>query len=480
MAQKANDTYSNPLVKRYASPEMSQVFSDKVKFTTWRKLWCELAKAEKTLGLKISDEQISEMESHIFDLNLDAAREYEKRFRHDVMAHIHAFGDQCPNARPVIHLGATSAFVGDNTDIIQLRDALTIIRQKLAGLIFNLKKFALEYKNLPTLGFTHFQPAQLTTVGKRAALWLQDFVIDYHDIEHIITTLRFRGVKGTTGTQASFLSLFDGDHKKVKKLDEMVSRAFGFSKTFGITGQTCTRKVDARAASFLSGISQSISKMSNDIRLLAHLKEVEEPFESSQIGSSAMPYKRNPMRSERMTSIARFVISLESSPAFTASTQWLERTLDDSANKRLSIPQMFLGADAVLLLAINVTAGLVVYPEVIRKRINEELPFIATENILMSAVKKGGDRQTLHEEIRRLAQEAGNRVKLEGAENDLIERIKKSDKFNLSEEELERLMEPELYIGRAPEQVEEFIAEEVNSILENERDNPEMTVELDV
>ena len=480
MSENNGTFYSNPLVSRYASPKMSTIFSDQVKFTTWRRLWCELARAQKELGLPIRDEQIEEMESHIHDLNLDVAKEYEKRFRHDIMAHIHAFGDQCPAARPIIHLGATSAFVGDNTDLIQMKDALGVIREELVSLIRNLRKAALDNKALPTIGFTHFQPAQLTTVGKRMTLWLQDLIIDYHDLEHILSTLYFRGVKGTTGTQASFLSLFEGDHGKVKKLDEMVSKAFGFTKTFGVTGQTYPRKTDARIAAFLSGVCQSLSKISNDIRLLAHLKEIEEPFEASQVGSSAMPYKRNPMRSERMASIARFVISLESSPAITASTQWFERTLDDSANKRLSIPQMFLGTDAVLRLAINISSGLVIYPKVIRKRIDSELPFIATENILMQAVKKGGDRQVLHEEIRRLAQAAGNHVKLDGAENDLIERIKNSDVFKLGADELDQLLDPESYIGRAPQQVEEFIASEVDPVLAKEKTCDEISVDLDV
>jgi len=480
MTPNSRESYKNPLISRYASPEMSAVFSDRVKFTTWRKLWLELARAEKELGLPVTDEQIREMAAHIEDIDFGAAAAYEKKFRHDVMAHIHAFGDVCPNARPVIHLGATSAFVGDNTDLIQMREALWILGKKLLGAIANLKVFALQYKDLPALGFTHFQPAQLTTVGKRATLWLQDFIIDYRDLEYLVSTLRFRGVKGTTGTQASFLKLFESDHAKVKKLDEMVSRAFGFEKTFGVTGQTYTRKTDARVAAFLSGVCQSASKMSHDIRLLSHLKEVEEPYESTQVGSSAMPYKRNPMRSERMGSIARFVVSLESSPAVTASTQWMERTLDDSANKRLALPQMFLGADAVLRLAINVSSGLVVHPAVIEKHIREELPFIASENILMEAVKKGGDRQTLHEDIRRLAREAGNCVKQEGLPNDLIDRITASEQFDLSREELEILMVSEQYIGRAPEQVEEFIASEVDPILERERDSLETSAELDV
>ncbi|MHB9028020.1 MAG: adenylosuccinate lyase [Candidatus Latescibacterota bacterium] len=474
------DSYSNPLASRYASPGMSRIFSDQTKFTTWRRLWIELARAQKELGLPITDEQIREMEAHADDLNLEVAKEYERKFRHDVMAHIHAFGDQCQDARPIIHLGATSAYVGDNTDLIQMREGLSIIRGDLVNVIRNLKSFALEYRKLPTLGFTHFQPAQLTTVGKRACLWLQDLLMDYHELAHVLSVLRFRGVKGTTGTQASFLSLFDGDHDKVRKLDDMVSRAFGFPNAFLITGQTYTRKVDSRVAAFLSSVCQSLAKMSNDIRLLAHLKEVEEPFEKTQIGSSAMPYKRNPMRSERIASLARFVMSLESSPAFTEAAQWFERTLDDSANKRLSIPQMFLGADAVLRIAINITSGLVVYPAVICRHIAEELPFIASEDILMRSVKKGGDRQELHEEIRRLAQEAGHRVKAEGADNDLIERIRKSGRFPLDEAELRDVMEPEKYVGRAPEQVEDFIAAEVDPVLEAEKDCPEIAVNLSV
>jgi len=480
MSKNKHESYNNPMVSRYASPEMSKIFSPKMKYTTWRKLWCELARAQKSLGLPITQEQIDELESKIDELNLDVAVEYEKRLRHDVMAHVHAYGDQCPRAKSVIHLGATSAFVGDNTDLIQIRDALNIILNELVNVIRNLKDFALEYKELPTLGFTHFQPAQLTTVGKRAALWLQDFVIDYYELAHLFSTLRFRGVKGATGTQASFLNLFDGDHEKVKRLDDMVSKAFGFNNKFIVTGQTYSRKLDARVAAFLSGVCQSISKTANDIRLLSHLKEVEEPFETSQVGSSAMPYKRNPMRSERMNSIARFVISLESSPAFTAATQWFERTLDDSANKRLSIPQMFLGTDAVLRIAINVTSGFVVYPAVIKKHINDELPFIASENIIMKAVKKGGDRQILHEEMRKITHEVAQRIKSEGAENDLIKRISDSDFFDLDEKELKNIMKPSLYIGRAAEQVEEFIITEVNPILEKEKYSPGEDVKLDV
>ncbi len=475
-----SENYSNPLASRYASPEMSRIFSDRVKFTTWRRLWIELARAEMELGLPVTGSQIAEMEAHIDDLDLDAAKAYEKKFRHDVMAHIHAFGDQCPSARPIIHLGATSAYVGDNTDLIQMRDALALIRRDIVQLMRNLKDFAIAHRNLPTLGFTHFQPAQLTTVGKRACLWLQDFAMDYQETLHAAGVIRFRGVKGTTGTQASFLSLFDGDHEKVRTLDAMVSRAFGFERPFIVTGQTYTRKVDSRVAAALSYLAQSLTKFSNDLRLLAHLKEVEEPFEQSQVGSSAMPYKRNPMRAERIAAISRFVMSLESSPANTAATQWFERTLDDSANKRLSIPQMFLGVDAALRIAINVTSGLVVHPAVIRKHIDAELPFIASEDILMRAVKKGGDRQELHEELRRLSHAAGARVKSEGADNDLIERIRSSEAFGLSADDLADVLRPELYIGRAPEQVLDFIGEEVEPILAAEHDCPSVTVEMSV
>lgn len=480
MNENRTDIYDNPLNTRYSSAEMNNIFSPDTKFSTWRKLWVELAKAEKKLGLSITDEQIAELESHIYDIDFKKAAEYEKKFRHDVMAHIHAYGDLCPSARQIIHLGATSAYVGDNTDLIQMRDALKLIKKELVSLIRNLRDFSLENKNLPTLGFTHFQAAQLTTVGKRAALWLQDFVMDYNEAEHVISSLRFRGVKGTTGTQASFMSLFADDHEKIKALDDMVTHAFGFENKFMVTGQTYTRKVDSYVAAFLSGVCQSASKMANDIRLLMHLKEVEEPFESTQVGSSAMPYKRNPMRSERINSISRFVISLESSPAFTEATQWFERTLDDSANKRLSVPQMFLGTDAVLRIAINITSGLVVYPAVIRKHIDVEMPFMASENIIMQAVKKGGDRQELHEEIRRLSHEASWKMKTEGSDNDLLSRIKNSAMFNLEEKDFESVTDPSLYIGRAPEQVEEFITAEVDPILEREKDNIGENVNLTV
>ncbi len=473
-------TYENPLTARYASKEMNRVFSPAAKFSTWRRLWIALAKAEMELGLPITQEQIDELEAHVDDLNFDAAAEYERKFRHDVMAHIHAYGDLCPNARPIIHLGATSAYVGDNTDLIQIRDALHLIKNELIGVIRNLRSFALEYREMPTLGFTHFQPAQLTTVGKRATLWLQDLVMDYHDLNYLVDSLRFRGVKGTTGTQASFLSLFEGDHEKVKKLDEMVSNAFGFDRTFGVTGQTYTRKLDAKVAAVLSGICQSASKMAHDLRLLSHLKEVEEPFGASQVGSSAMPYKRNPMRSERINSLARFVISLESSPAFTEATQWFERTLDDSANKRLSIPQMFLGTDAVLRILINVTDGLVINPKVIEAHIMAELPFIASENIMMEAVKRGGDRQEIHEEIRSLSHAAGKRIKEKGEVNPLLDLIADSKAFALTRSDLDKLMNAALYVGRAPQQVEEFIASEVDTVLSNENDVPPETVELAV
>lgn len=480
MADTSHDRYDNPLAGRYASNEMNHIFSPNYKFTTWRRLWIELARAEQALGLPITDAQIAELEAHRDDIDFETAAAYEKKFRHDVMAHVHTYGDVCPGARPIIHLGATSAYVGDNTDLLQIRDGLMLLRTRLVNLIRNLRAFALDQKDQPTLGFTHFQPAQLTTVGKRAALWLQDVMIDYHDLVHVIDTLRFRGVKGTTGTQASFLSLFEGDHDKVRELDRRVAAAFGFDSSFAVTGQTYTRKTDSRAGAVLSGIAQTVSKLAHDIRLLAHLKEVEEPFESSQIGSSAMPYKRNPMRTERISSIARFVISLESSPAMTAATQWFERTLDDSANKRLALPQMFLGIDASLRIAINVTSGLVVYPAVIRSRIMSELPFIASENIIMQAVKRGGDRQELHEAIRQLSHEAAARVKTEGAENDLIDRIAASDAFDLTREELDGILDPSAYIGRAPEQVVEFIEAEVDPVLETEADTPAETVTLNV
>lgn len=459
------DKYSNPLLERYASEEMMYIFSPQKKFSTWRKLWVELAKCEKTLGLNITQAQIDELAAHIDDIDFEAAKAYEKKLRHDVMAHVHAYGDVCPNSRGIIHLGATSAYVGDNTDLIQYVEGLRMVERKLAILLKRLGDFALEYKSLPTLGFTHFQAAQLTTVGKRAALWMQDFLIDLEDVRYTIDTTAFRGVKGTTGTQASFLSLFEGDHEKVKALDQMVSSAFGFNRVLQITGQTYTRKQDARILATLSSVAQSLHKMTNDLRLLQHLKEIEEPFEKNQIGSSAMAYKRNPMRSERISSLSKFIMTSAMSPALVQATQWFERTLDDSANKRLSIPESFLALDACLDIAINVTDGLVVYENMIRRHIDAELPFMMTENILMEAVKKGGDRQDLHEAIRVHSMEAARQVKMEGKDNDLLERIAEDPLFSLTLQELRELMDPSLYIGRAPEQVVDFIETEVNPMI---------------
>lgn len=462
--------YDNPLVDRYASPEMSEVFSPRTKFTAWRSLWIALAEAQQELGLDIRDEQLEEMRRHRDDLNLDVARARERDIRHDVMSHVYAFGQQCPKARPVIHLGATSAFVQDNTELLQIRDALLLVRRKLVNLIADLKAFALERRHLPTLGFTHFQPAQVTTVGKRAALWLQDLVLDFNDLEHVLNSLRFRGAKGTTGTQASFLKLFDGDGEKVRELDRRVAAKMGFDSTYRITGQTYSRKVDSQVGDVLSRLAQSAHKFGNDLRLLQNLKEVEEPFETSQVGSSAMAYKRNPMRTERICALARFVITLSQSPAFTAATQWFERTLDDSANKRLGLPQMFLGMDGILILYMNVARGMVVYPKVIEARLDQELPFMATENILMAAVSKGGDRQELHERIRTLSMEAGRRVKEEGLENDLLDRIAADDGFGLSRDDLDSVVDMKAFVGRAPQQVEEFVAEEVDPILKQNAD----------
>ncbi|MFP4012634.1 MAG: adenylosuccinate lyase [Chitinispirillaceae bacterium] len=465
MSPISSTEYSNPLLERYASKEMSFLFSPQHKFSTWRRLWIALAECEKELGLPITDEQIDEMKSHVEDIDFEQAREFEKKTRHDVMAHVHTFGTACPSAKPIIHLGATSAFVGDNTDLIQLREASRILLSRLAQLIDNLKSFALTHAELATLGFTHFQPAQLTTVGKRACLWLYDLIMDFEALQQFETTLRFRGVKGTTGTQASFLNLFEGQHEKIKELDRMVARKMGFKETLPVTGQTYTRKIDAQAASILSGIAQSLHKFANDIRLLQHLKEVEEPFEKGQIGSSAMAYKRNPMRSERLTALSRFIITNSLSPAMTAAEQWFERTLDDSANKRLTIPEAFLAADASLIIATNVCSGLVVYPKVISKRIEEELPFMATENVIMEAVKKGGDRQELHERIRLHSMEAGKVVKLEGKKNDLLERIANDPVFGMSQDDLSDLLDVKDFIGRAPEQVREFIKDFIDPLL---------------
>jgi adenylosuccinate lyase len=457
--------YENPLVARYASAQMSEVFSNRKKFTTWRALWIALSEAEQALGLPISNAQLDEMRVFKDQVNYDVAQKREREVRHDVMAHVYAYGVQCPVARPIIHLGATSAYVQDNTELIQIRDALLLVRSKLLSLMADIKTFALKYKDLPTLGFTHFQPAQLTTVGKRATLWLQDVLMDFHDLEYHLKTLRFRGVKGTTGTQASFLELFEGDAEKVQALDRMVTEKMGFSGRFLVTGQTYTRKVDSQVGDLLSRIAQTAHKFGNDLRLLQNLKEVEEPFETSQIGSSAMAYKRNPMRSERICALARFVITTAQSPAFTAATQWFERTLDDSANKRLALPQMFLGVDAILILFMNVVRGLVVYPKMIRKHIDLELPFMATENIMMEAVKRGGDRQELHERIRLHAMDAGRRVKEEGLDNDLLDRIANDLAFGMTREQIHAILDLKAFVGCAPMQVEQFVAEEVDVIL---------------
>ncbi|WP_303822118.1 adenylosuccinate lyase [Apibacter mensalis] len=459
------NTYQNPLESRYCSDEMLYNFSPEKKFTTWRKLWLALAEIQKELGLDISDEQIEELREQVSKIDFKKADEYEKKFRHDVMAHVHAYGDAAPAARPIIHLGATSAFVGDNTDLIQIRDGFELVKKKLINVIKGLHSFALKYKDHPTLGFTHFQPAQLTTIGKRATLWLQSVLLDLEDLEYRLETLRFRGVKGTTGTAASFKELFDGDFSKVKELDRKLSERFGFKKVFKVSGQTYDRKIDAQALEVLSNIAQSAHKFTNDLRLLQSLKEIEEPFEKNQIGSSAMAYKRNPMRSERIASLAKFVISLATSPAMVASTQWFERTLDDSANKRLSIPQAFLAIDAILLIWNNILDGLVVYPKMIEKHINEELPFMATEYIIMEGVKNGGDRQELHEIIRQHSMEAAKKVKMEGKPNDLIERIIMDEKINIDKEKLMKLINPFNFIGFAPEQTEEFLDQEVNPIL---------------
>lgn len=458
--------YSNPLAERYSSKEMLENFSPDKKFSTWRKLWVALAEAEKELGLNITDEQIEEMKANIYNIDYELAAKKEAEFRHDVMAHVHTFGTQAPKAMPIIHLGATSAYVGDNTDLIQIKDGLDIIKTKLVNVIAEMSKFAMENKDLPTLGFTHFQAAQLTTVGKRATLWLQSLLLDLEEVEFREKTLRFRGVKGTTGTQASFQELFNGDFEKVKELDRRITEKMGFDKRFLVTGQTYDRKVDSEVMNLLANIAQSAHKFTNDLRLLQHLKEIEEPFEKSQIGSSAMAYKRNPMRSERISSLAKFVIALQQSTAMTASTQWFERTLDDSANKRLSLPQAFLAVDAILIIWKNVLDGLVVYPKMIEKRIMAELPFMSTEYIIMECVKNGGDRQELHERIRVHSMEAGRNVKVEGKDNDLIERIINDKYFNLDKERLLEILDPKNFIGFAPEQTEEFINIEVKSILE--------------
>lgn len=460
------DKYISPLSERYAGSKMQYIFSAEKKFKTWRRLWIALAKSEKKLGLDISDEQIAELEAFKDDINYEEAKEREKIVRHDVMSHVYAYGLQCPKAKKIIHLGATSCYVGDNTDLILMREALELVRVKLVNVMEKLSKFALEYKDLPTLAFTHFQPAQPTTVGKRAVLWLNELLLDYEDLNYIIDNIKLLGCKGTTGTQASFVELFAGDEEKIKALDKMIAAEMGFDKVYPVSGQTYSRKIDSKVLSVLAGIAQSAHKFSNDIRLLQHLKEIEEPFEKNQIGSSAMAYKRNPMRSERIASLANYVMSDLMNPMLVASTQWFERTLDDSANKRLSIPEGFLSIDGILDLYLNVVDGLVVYPKVIEKRLLSELPFIATENILMEAVKHGGDRQELHERIRELSMEAGKRVKVEGKDNNLLELIAADPVFNLSEDKLKEAMNPKLYVGRSSEQVVEFIDEYISPILE--------------
>ncbi len=460
-----NDRYVSPLSERYAGSEMQEIFSPDRKFRTWRKLWIALAETEKELGLPITEEQIEELKSHAEDINYEDASRREKEVRHDVMSHVYAYGLQCPKARGIIHLGATSCYVGDNTDLILMRDALVLIRKKLLQVISNLAEFADRWKDLPTLAYTHFQPAQPTTVGKRATLWIQEFVMDLEDLEYVRQSLRLLGSKGTTGTQASFLELFNGDQELCDRIDPMIAEKMGFPGCYPVSGQTYPRKVDTRVLQVLTGIAQSASKFSNDIRLLQHMKEIEEPFEKNQIGSSAMAYKRNPMRSERIASLSRYLLADSLNPAITASVQWFERTLDDSANKRLSIPEGFLAADGILTLAANVAQGLVVYPKVIRKHLMEELPFMATENIMMDAVKAGGDRQELHERIRRLSMEAGRHVKEEGRENDLLDLIAADPLFGLGREELEACMAPERYVGRAPQQTEMYLNDVVRPLL---------------
>ena len=464
------NTYESPLSSRYASEEMLYLFSADKKFSTWRKLWVALARAEMELGLPVTQEQVDELEAHIYDIDYEKAAAWEKKLRHDVMAHVHTYGELCPKAMPIIHLGATSCYVGDNTDVILMREGLILVRNKLVQVLDALAKFAREYKALPTLGFTHFQAAQLVTVGKRASLWMNDLLLDLEEVEHRISTLKLLGSKGTTGTQASFLELFNGDHEKVKELERKIAKEMGFDGVVPVSGQTYSRKMDYSVLSVLSGIAQSASKFATDMRLLCHLKEVEEPFEKNQIGSSAMPYKRNPMRCERICSLARYVIVDSGNPAVTSATQWFERTLDDSANKRISVPEAFLAVDAILNIYRNVASGLVVHPKVIEKHVLEELPFMASENIMMDAVVRGGDRQELHERIRVLSQEAGRNVKDLGLSNNLIDLIAADPAFGMTKEELTAHLEPSRYIGRCPEQVEEFLTEAVQPVLEKYAD----------
>ena len=476
----STDRYVSPLSERYASKEMQYIFSPDMKFRTWRRLWIALAETEKELGLNITQEQIDELKAHKDDINYDVAKERERQVRHDVMSHVYAYGVQCPKAKGIIHLGATSCYVGDNTDIIVMAEALKLVQKKLVNVIAELSKFADKYKEQPTLAFTHFQPAQPTTVGKRATLWTQEFLMDLEDLEYVMGTLKLLGSKGTTGTQASFLELFEGDQETIDKIDPMIAEKMGFKNCYPVSGQTYSRKVDTRVLNILAGIAASAHKMSNDIRLLQHLKEVEEPFEKSQIGSSAMAYKRNPMRSERIASLSRYVMVDALNPAITSATQWFERTLDYSENTRLSIPEGFLAIDGILDLCLNVVDGLVVYPKVIEKHMMAELPFMATENIMMDAVKAGGDRQELHERIRELSMEAGRTVKVEGKDNDLLERIAADPAFNLTIEELRKSMEPSRYVGRAKEQTVTFIEKTVQPVLDAHKDMLGMTAEINV
>ena len=476
----STDRYQSPLSERYASKEMQYIFSPDMKFRTWRKLWIALAETEKELGLNITQEQIDELKAHADDINYDVAKAREKEVRHDVMSHVYAYGVQCPKAKGIIHLGATSCYVGDNTDIIVMTEALKLVKKKLVNVIAELAKFADANKALPTLSFTHFQPAQPTTVGKRATLWMQEFLMDLEDLDYVLSTMKLLGSKGTTGTQASFLELFDGDQETIDKIDPMIAKKMGFEKCYPVSGQTYSRKVDTRVLNILAGIAASAHKFSNDIRLLQHLKEVEEPFEKSQIGSSAMAYKRNPMRSERIASLSRFVMVDAMNPAITSATQWFERTLDDSANKRLSIPEGFLAIDGILDLCLNVVDGLVVYPKVIEKRLRSELPFMATENIMMDAVKAGGDRQELHERIRELSMEAGKNVKVEGKENNLLELIAADPAFNMTLEDLQKTMEPSKYTGRAEVQVNAFLKNVVQPVLDDNKEILGMTAEINV
>ena len=476
----STDRYTSPLSERYASKEMQYIFSQDMKFRTWRRLWIALAETEKELGLNITQEQIDELKAHADDINYDVAKAREKEVRHDVMSHVYAYGVQCPKAKGIIHLGATSCYVGDNTDIIVMTEALKLVQKKLVNVIAELSKFADKYKDQPTLAFTHFQPAQPTTVGKRATLWTQEFMMDLEDLEYVLGTIKLLGSKGTTGTQASFLELFEGDQETIDKIDPMIAEKMGFRSCYPVSGQTYSRKVDTRVLNILAGIAASAHKMSNDIRLLQHLKEVEEPFEKSQIGSSAMAYKRNPMRSERIASLSRYVMIDALNPAITSATQWFERTLDDSANKRLSVPEGFLAIDGILDLCLNVVDGLVVYPKVIEKHMMAELPFMATENIMMDAVKAGGDRQELHERIRELSMEAGKNVKVEGKDNNLLELIAADPAFNLTLEDLQKAMEPSRYTGRAKEQTEAFIANVVQPVLDAHKDLLGVKVEINV